>query len=315
MQVVLAEARGLCAGLQRAIEIIETALRQHGSPVYVRRETLHPAHLVDRLRAKGVRFVDSFAKVPPGSTVIFSPHGVSRTVEQEVEARRLTVVDATCPLISKIHADGQRHVRSGGEVVVIGHADHPETEAILDRLDGHGHLIRTVEDVARLELANPGASAYSVQTTLSIDDLRPVLAALRDRFPGILAPDSEAACHAAQHRQQAVWGLAGMVDLVLVVGAKASPSCRRLIEIAERRGTRTHLLETPLAFDREWLRGVKRVGITAGLSTHDDLVQDLVETLRNLGAVELWTLPEPKEASDMFHDPLPPAISAAMGAC
>ncbi len=302
MQVVLAESRGLCTGFHRAIEIMETALRECGSPIYVLREALRPVQMVDRLHAKGVRFIDSLSEVPAGGTVVFSAHGVPPQVEREAKARSLNIIDATCPLVSMIHADGARLTRTGGELVVIGQADHPETEATLGRLGRRAHQVGTIEDVARLDLATSPAIAYVVQTTLSVHDVWPVLSALRARFPTITDLTATNACTAVVYRQQAAWGLAGMVDLVLVVGDTNSPGCRSLRDIARQRGTPAEIVDSSLALDEGWLTGVNRLGITAGLSTHDDLVQELIERLRTEGPLELWTLPEPKERIGGLND-------------
>jgi 4-hydroxy-3-methylbut-2-enyl diphosphate reductase len=292
MRVVLAEVRGFCAGVQRAIDIVEIALQKFGSPIYVRHEIVHNRHVVDRLRAKGVQFVEELSEVPPGSLAIFSAHGVAPTVKNEAKARGLDVIDATCPLVLRVHNDGGYYASQGREVILIGHAGHPEVEGTLGWLKGKGRLVSTVEDVATLEVENPDLLAYVTQTTLSVDDTREIIRALTERFPTIIGPDIKEICYATQNRQQAVSELAEMVDLVLVVGAKNSSNSNRLREIPEAKGIPTYLLEEAAELKPEWLKGVKSVGITAGASAPEDLVQDLIEVLRNQhGMTELATLP------------------------
>jgi 4-hydroxy-3-methylbut-2-enyl diphosphate reductase len=292
MRVVLAEVRGFCAGVQRAIDIVEIALQKFGSPIYVRHEIVHNRHVVDRLRAKGVKFVEELSEVPPGSLAIFSAHGVSPTVKSEAKTRGLDVIDATCPLVLRVHNDGGYYASQGREVILIGHAGHPEVEGTLGWLKGKGRLVSTVEDVATLEVENPEMLAYVTQTTLSVDDTKEIIQALTKRFPSIIGPDTKEICYATQNRQQAVSELAEMVDLVLVVGAKNSSNSNRLREIPEAKGIPTYLLEEAAELKPEWLKGVKSVGITAGASAPEDLVQELIEVLRNQhGMTELATLP------------------------
>jgi len=292
MRVVLAEVRGFCAGVQRAIDIVEIALQKFGSPIYVRHEIVHNRHVVDRLRAKGVQFVEELSEVPPGSLAIFSAHGVSPTVKKEAKSRGLDVIDATCPLVLRVHNDGGYYASQGREVILIGHAGHPEVEGTLGWLKGKGRLVSTVEDVATLAVENPEMLAYVTQTTLSVDDTREIIRALTERFPTIIGPDTKEICYATQNRQQAVSELAEMVDLVLVVGAKNSSNSNRLREIPEAKGIPTYLLEEAAELKPEWLEGVKSVGITAGASAPEDLVQELIEVLRNRhGMTELATLP------------------------
>jgi 4-hydroxy-3-methylbut-2-enyl diphosphate reductase len=292
MRVVLAEVRGFCAGVQRAIDIVEIALQKFGSPIYVRHEIVHNRHVVDRLRAKGVIFVEELSEVPTGALAIFSAHGVSPTVKHEAKDRGLDVIDATCPLVLRVHNDGGYYASQGREVILIGHAGHPEVEGTLGWLKGKGRLISTVEDVATLEVADPDKLAYVTQTTLSVDDTRDVIRALSARFPTIVGPDTKEICYATQNRQTAVAELSEMVDLVLVVGAKNSSNSNRLREIPEAKGIPTYLLEEAAELKPEWLKGVKSVGITAGASAPEDLVQDLIEVLRREhGMTELATLP------------------------
>ena len=292
MRVVLAEVRGFCAGVQRAIDIVEIALQKFGSPIYVRHEIVHNRHVVDRLRAKGVIFVEELSEVPAGSLAIFSAHGVSPTVKHEAKDRGLDVIDATCPLVLRVHNDGGYYASQGREVILIGHAGHPEVEGTLGWLKGKGRLISTVEDVATLEVEDPDKLAYVTQTTLSVDDTKEIIRALTSRFPTIVGPDTKEICYATQNRQTAVAELAEMVDLVLVIGAKNSSNSNRLREIPEAKGIPTYLLEEAAELKPEWLKGVKSVGITAGASAPEDLVQDLIEVLRrDYGMTELATLP------------------------
>jgi len=303
MRVVLAEVRGFCAGVQRAIDIVEIALQKFGSPIYVRHEIVHNRHVVDRLRAKGVIFVEELSEVPAGALAIFSAHGVSPTVKNEAKDRGLDVIDATCPLVLRVHNDGGYYASQGREVILIGHAGHPEVEGTLGWLKGKGRLISTVEDVATLQVEDPEKLAYVTQTTLSVDDTREVIRALTARFPTIVGPDTKEICYATQNRQTAVAELAELVDLVLVIGAKNSSNSNRLREIPEARGIPTYLLEEAAELKPEWLKGVKSVGITAGASAPEDLVQDLIEVLRkDHGMTELATLPG---VSEDLHFKLP----------
>jgi len=307
MQVILAEVRGFCAGVERAIAIVEMALIKFGAPIYVRHEIVHNRHVVERLRAKGVVFVEELSEVPPGSVTIFSAHGVSRTIEDEAIGSGLSVIDATCPLVLRVHKDGIRYESQGREVVLIGHAGHPEVEGTLGWLKGKGRLVSTVQDVATLEVADPDRLAYVTQTTLSVDDTRAIIQALQDRFPTIVGPDTKEICYATQNRQHAVAELAEMVDLVLVVGAKNSSNSNRLVEIPVARGVPTYLVEEPAALRPEWLEGVKSVGVTAGASAPEDLVQGLIDLLRDYGMTELTTLPGVRED---LHFKLPPQLAS-----
>jgi len=291
LRVVLAQPRGFCAGVERAIEIVERALEKYGPPIYVRHEIVHNRHVVERLRAKGARFVDELAEIPPGSVTIFSAHGVSRQVEEAAENRSLPVIDATCPLVSKVHSEGQRYAGQGREIILIGHAGHPEIEGTMGRIDGKVHLISKAEEVTALRVSDPDKLAFITQTTLSVDDTRAVIDALKARFPKIVGPDTKDICYATQNRQRAVHELATDVDVVLVVGAANSSNSNRLREIAVEHGVRAHLIADADALDPSWLDGVKSVGITAGASAPEDLVQDLVDRLNEIAEVELQTLP------------------------
>jgi 4-hydroxy-3-methylbut-2-en-1-yl diphosphate reductase len=296
MQVILAQPRGFCAGVERAIEIVERALTLYGPPIYVRHEIVHNGHVVDRLRAKGVRFVEEVDEVPPGSITIFSAHGVSSAVDEAAKARGLKVIDATCPLVARVHLEGARYSRQGRDVVLIGHAGHAEVEGTLGRLAGAVHLVASAEDVAGLKVERPDHVAYITQTTLSVDDTRGIIDALKARFPSIVGPNTDDICYATQNRQRAVLELAPKVDLVLVVGAANSSNSNRLREIAEAAGVPAYLIEDAFGLDTGWLDGVSSVGITAGASAPEDLVQDVIATLKRRGGVRVSTLPGIEEA-------------------
>jgi 4-hydroxy-3-methylbut-2-enyl diphosphate reductase len=296
MQVILAQPRGFCAGVERAIEIVERALTLYGPPIYVRHEIVHNGHVVDRLRAKGVLFVEDVDEVPPGSITIFSAHGVSSAVDVAARARGLRVIDATCPLVARVHLEGARYGRQGREVVLIGHAGHAEVEGTLGRLTGPVHLVASVEDVAGLKVERPDHVAYITQTTLSVDDTRGIIDALKLRFPSIVGPNTDDICYATQNRQRAVLELAPKVDLVLVVGAANSSNSNRLREIAETAGVPAYLIEDASGLDPGWLDGVSSVGITAGASAPEDLVQDVIATLKRWSRVRVSTLPGVEEA-------------------
>ncbi|HUZ75135.1 MAG TPA: 4-hydroxy-3-methylbut-2-enyl diphosphate reductase [Stellaceae bacterium] len=291
MRVVLAQPRGFCAGVERAIEIVERAIEKYGPPIYVRHEIVHNRHVVERLRAKGARFVDDLAEIPPGSVTIFSAHGVSSGVENDATARELSVIDATCPLVSKVHSEGQRYAAQGREIVLIGHAGHPEIEGTMGRIEGKVHLISAASEVAGLAVSDPAKLAYITQTTLSVDDTRAVIEALRARFPAIVGPDTKDICYATQNRQRAARELARAVDVVLVVGAANSSNSNRLREIAEEQGVPAYLIADADALDPRWVADAAGVGITAGASAPAELVQELIDRLRTLGEVTLETLP------------------------
>ncbi len=291
LRVVLAQPRGFCAGVERAIEIVERALDKYGPPIYVRHEIVHNRHVVERLRAKGARFVDELDEIPPGSVTIFSAHGVSRAVEQSAENRTLPVIDATCPLVSKVHSEGQRYAGQGREIILIGHAGHPEIEGTMGRIDGKVHLISKAEEVAHLRVGDPTKLAFITQTTLSVDDTRAVIDALKERFPAIVGPDTKDICYATQNRQRAVRELATEVDVMLVVGAANSSNSNRLREIAEEQRVPSYLIADADALDARWLEGVSSIGITAGASAPEDLVQKLIERLRQFADVDLQTSP------------------------
>ena len=289
MNVLLANPRGFCAGVERAIEIVERALELFGAPLYVRHEVVHNRYVVESLRQRGAVFVDELSDVPEGSTVIFSAHGVARTVHEEAERRGLRVFDATCPLVTKVHLEVARHCRAGHEVVLIGHAGHPEVEGTMGQYQdasGSGgiYLIENLEDVAALKIRDPDHLAYVTQTTLSMDDTRRILDALRERFPKITGPKKDDICYATQNRQDALKQLARNSDLVLVVGSINSSNSNRLKEIAEAAGTPAYLIDGAEDIQREWLDGVTRVGVTAGASAPEILVEQVIGKLTDWGA-------------------------------
>ncbi len=289
MDILLANPRGFCAGVDRAIEIVERALESFGAPIYVRHEVVHNRFVVDGLRARGAIFVDELAEVPDGATVIFSAHGVSQAVRSEANARDLRVFDATCPLVTKVHIEVARHAKAGRDVVLIGHAGHPEVEGTLGQWDRAGaageiHLVETAADVERLTPKHPGNIAYSTQTTLSIDDTKAVIDALRAKFPAILGPRHDDICYATQNRQDAVRRLGQQCDLVLVVGSPNSSNSNRLRELAEKQGVAAHLIDGADDIDRAWLTGKQRIGVTAGASAPESLVQGVVARLREWGS-------------------------------
>jgi len=289
MKVLLANPRGFCAGVDRAIEIVERALEAIGAPIYVRHEVVHNRFVVDRLRGMGAVFVDELDEVPAGATVIFSAHGVSQVVRRDAEARGLKVFDATCPLVTKVHMEVAAHCRAGRDAVLIGHAGHPEVEGTLgqwDREQGSGeiHLVETPDDVAALKVRDPDNIAYITQTTLSVDDTARVIEALRARFPNITGPKRDDICYATQNRQDAVKALAERCEAVLVVGSVNSSNSNRLREIAEKSGTNAWLIDGPEDIRREWLSGVGTVGVTAGASAPEELVRSVIQRLREWGA-------------------------------
>ena len=291
MRVVLAQPRGFCAGVERAIEIVERALEKYGPPIYVRHEIVHNRHVVERLRAKGAHFVDEIDEIPKGAVTIFSAHGVASAIEKRATDRGLPVIDATCPLVSKVHIEGQRYANQGREIILIGHAGHPEIVGTMGRIDGRVHLISTPEEVMRLKVADPDKLAFITQTTLSVDDTRAVIEALKVRFPTIVGPDTKDICYATQNRQRAARELAKIVDVVLVVGAPNSSNSNRLREIAAESGIPSYLIEDARALEPSWIEDVTTVGITAGASAPAELVEEVIDRLRELRQVELSVLP------------------------
>ena len=289
MKILLANPRGFCAGVDRAIEIVERALDTFGAPIYVRHEVVHNRFVVQSLRDRGAVFVDELSEIPDGGTVIFSAHGVSRQVRNEADKRSLTVFDATCPLVTKVHLEVARHCRDGHEVVLIGHKGHPEVEGTMGQYrcddDTSGiYLVETPADVADLTIRNPGQLAFVTQTTLSMHDTAQVIDALQARFPAIHGPKKDDICYATQNRQDAVTRLATKCDLVLVVGSPNSSNSNRLKEIAEKQGRPAYLIDGPSDIQRDWLRGVNNVGLTAGASAPEVLVESVIGRLREWGA-------------------------------
>jgi 4-hydroxy-3-methylbut-2-enyl diphosphate reductase len=284
MEVLLAQPRGFCAGVDRAIEIVERALAIHGAPVYVRHEIVHNRYVVDELRAKGAVFVDELDQVPAGGIVIFSAHGVPKSVQEDATARGLRVFDATCPLVTKVHVEVAKMRAAGREIVMIGHEGHPEVEGTMGQADGGMYLVETVGDVEQLQVRDPHALAYVTQTTLSLDDAAEVIAALKRRFPAIAEPKKADICYATQNRQDAVKFMAPQVDVVIVVGSENSSNSNRLREVAERFGVPAHLVDGADNIDSSWVQGRQRIGVTAGASAPEVLVDAVVSRLRELGA-------------------------------
>ena len=290
MDVVLANPRGFCAGVDRAIAIVERALEKVGAPIYVRHEVVHNRFVVEELQRKGAVFVDELSEIPPGSTVVFSAHGVSRAVRAEAESRGLTVFDATCPLVTKVHAEVVRMREQGREVVMIGHAGHPEVEGTMGQASEGIYLVESVADVDRLAVRDPARLAYVTQTTLSIDDAAQIVAALRRHFPGIVGPKKDDICYATQNRQDAVRLLAPKCDVVIVVGSPNSSNSNRLREVAARHGAEAYMIDRAEQVHAEWLAGERRIGVTAGASAPELLVQEVVARLKSLGATDVAEL-------------------------
>jgi len=303
-EVLLANPRGFCAGVERAIDIVERALARFGAPIFVRHEVVHNKFVVDDLRAKGAVFVEELDEVPTGSTVIFSAHGVSLAVRAEAERRGLRIFDATCPLVTKVHIEVARMREAGREIIMIGHKGHPEVEGTMGQVGDGIHLVESVADVATLQVANPDQLAYVTQTTLSMDDAAAIVAALRERFPAIVGPKKDDICYATQNRQDAVKIMVPQVDLIIVVGSQNSSNSNRLREVAELRGVPAYLVDNADRIDPAWLAGKRRIGVTAGASAPEVLVMAVIERLKQLGATsvrqlegvtEKVTFPLPKE--------------------
>ncbi len=287
----LANPRGFCAGVDRAIGIVERALDLFGAPIYVRHEVVHNRFVVENLRERGAVFVEELDEVPDRATVIFSAHGVARTVREQAEQRGLKVFDATCPLVTKVHMEVSRHARAGREVVLIGHAGHPEVEGTMGQYDesqgGRMYLVETVEDARTLSVRNPAELAYVTQTTLSVDDTARIVATLRERFPAIQGPRKDDICYATQNRQDAVKELSGHCELMLVVGSRSSSNSNRLRELAEKQGTPAYLIDGPEDIDPAWLAGKTAIGVTAGASAPEVLARQVIARLRDLGATAI----------------------------
>ena len=289
-QIILANRRGFCAGVDRAIAIVERALEKFGAPIYVRHEVVHNKYVVDGLKAKGAVFVEDLDEVPTGATVIFSAHGVSLAVRAEAERRGLKVFDATCPLVTKVHVEVGKMRDQGREIVMIGHKGHPEVEGTMGQASGGMHLVESAEDVARLEVRDPMQLAYVTQTTLSVDDAAGIVAALKTKYPFIVGPKKDDICYATQNRQDAVKTLAKESDVVIVVGSKNSSNSNRLAEVAKNLGIPAYLVDSAEHVQEAWLEGKKRVGVTAGASAPDVLVRGVIERLRELGAQHVGEL-------------------------
>ncbi|MBL0421564.1 4-hydroxy-3-methylbut-2-enyl diphosphate reductase [Ramlibacter sp. AW1] len=283
--ILLAEPRGFCAGVDRAIDIVEAALAKFGPPVYVRHEIVHNTFVVNDLKAKGAIFIEDLADVPPGATLVFSAHGVSKAVEREAHDRGFDVFDATCPLVTKVHVEVAKLAREGYEFIMIGHKGHPEVEGTMGQLDEGIHLVEDVADVARVQPAQADKLAVVTQTTLSVDDAAEIMAAVRARFPSVREPKQQDICYATQNRQDAVKLLSAEVDVVLVVGSPTSSNSNRLAEVARKRGVPAYMVDSAQELRPEWLEGRPRVGVTAGASAPEVLVQELIARLRSLGAV------------------------------
>jgi 4-hydroxy-3-methylbut-2-enyl diphosphate reductase len=290
IRVILAQPRGFCAGVERAIDIVERALIKFGPPIYVRHEIVHNRHVVEDLRARGAVFVDELDEVPEGAMTVFSAHGVARKVEQAASTRALPVIDATCPLVAKVHAEGRRYAGQGREIVLIGHAGHAEVEGTIGQIDGKVYLVQTVEDATALQVEMPEKLSYITQTTLSVDDTRGIIAALKARFPAIVGPDVRDICYATQNRQEAVHHLAELVDVILVVGSKNSSNSNRLREIGAELGRPSYLIDDASHLQASWFEGIRTVGLTAGASAPEVLVQGVIEGLRQFGRVEIELL-------------------------
>jgi 4-hydroxy-3-methylbut-2-enyl diphosphate reductase len=308
MEVLLAQPRGFCAGVDRAIEIVERALATYGAPIYVRHEIVHNTYVVDDLRRKGAVFVNELDEVPAGGTVVFSAHGVSKEVQAEAARHGLRVFDATCPLVTKVHVEVAKMHAAGREIVMIGHQGHPEVEGTMGQLADGMHLVETVADVARLQVRNPERLAYVTQTTLSLDDAAAVIEALKQRFPDIAEPKRADICYATQNRQDAVKFMAPQVDIVIVVGSPNSSNSNRLREVAERYGVPAYLVDTAQQLDPAWFEGRRRVGVTAGASAPEVLVDELLAALRALGGTRVRVL---EGVSEGVVFPMPKGLGKA----
>ncbi len=280
LKVLLAQPRGFCAGVERAIEIVEEALKIYGPPVYVRHEIVHNKRVVDTLREKGAVFVEEVSDIPDGGVTIFSAHGISEKVENEARIRSLPIIDATCPLVSKVHKEGQSHAANEKDVILIGHAGHPEVEGTMGRIQGGVHLVTNVDDVEALEVADENQVAYVTQTTLSVDDTREIIEALKTRFPSIVGPDVRDICYATQNRQQAVRNIVSEVEVILIVGAQNSSNSNRLREIGDELGVPSYLIDDARSLDLDWLQAADTIGVSAGASAPEELVEELVHRLR-----------------------------------
>jgi len=306
-EILLAQPRGFCAGVDRAIEIVERAIAQFGAPIYVRHEIVHNRYVVDELSAKGAIFVEDLAEVPPGSHLVFSAHGVSRAVKVEADSRGLSVFDATCPLVTKVHVEVAKMRGEGMEIVMIGHRGHPEVEGTMGQSDDGMYLIETIEDIEHLQVRDPSRLAYVTQTTLSVDDTADIIDALKRRFPNVAEPKKGDICYATTNRQQAVKFMVPQVDLLIVVGSPTSSNSSRLREVAEKNGVESYMVDDASQIDSGWVEGKLRIGVTAGASAPEVLVQEVITRLRELGAASVREL-DGVEENVTF--PLPKGLSA-----
>ena len=295
LKVILAQPRGFCAGVERAISIVEEAIRIYGPPVYVRHEIVHNKRVVDELKNKGAFFVKEISDIPDGSVTIFSAHGISEKVENQARLRSLPVIDATCPLVSKVHKEGQNHAKKNRDVILIGHAGHPEVDGTMGRIKGGVHLVTNIEDVKNLQVLDENKVSYVTQTTLSVDDTREIILLLKEKFPNIIGPDVRDICYATQNRQAAVRNIAAEVDVMLVVGAQNSSNSNRLREIGDEIGVPSYLIDDANGLDLSWLAGSETLGISAGASAPEELVAELIERLRSHFVVELQHVDGVKE--------------------
>lgn len=305
LDVILCEPRGFCAGVERAIRIVELALEKYGAPIYVRHEIVHNRRVVEDLQKRGVVFVAELDEIPDGGMTVFSAHGIAERVEREARERGLPVIDATCPLVTKVHHEAQRYEAQGRELILIGHAGHPEVEGTSGRVKGKAHLVQSVEDVSSLQVSNEDRLAYVTQTTLSVDDTREILAALHARFPNVAGPALRDICYATQNRQNAVRALKGKVDLLLVIGAENSSNSNRLRDLGEEMGIPSHLIPDAAAFRPGWLDNVFSLGITAGASAPEQLVQELISRLLSYRVCRVESL---VSATEKTHFRLPPEV-------
>ncbi|GGI15668.1 MAG: 4-hydroxy-3-methylbut-2-enyl diphosphate reductase [Oxalicibacterium faecigallinarum] len=306
-EILLAQPRGFCAGVDRAIEIVERALQEFGAPIYVRHEIVHNAYVVSDLRNKGAIFIEELADVPTGNTVVFSAHGVSKAVQEEAKERGLQIFDATCPLVTKVHIEVEKMRRDGREIIMIGHEGHPEVEGTMGQTEDGMHLVETVEDVERLQVANPDLVSYVTQTTLSIDDTADVIAALKKKFPNIAEPKKADICYATTNRQEAVKFMAPQVDVVIVVGSPNSSNSNRLREVARKKDVPAYMVDNASLIDPAWIAGKQRIGLTAGASAPEVLVQAVIDKLKEFGAKSVRPL-EGVEENVTF--PLPKGLGA-----
>ena len=309
-EILLAQPRGFCAGVDRAIEIVERALTQFGAPIYVRHEIVHNAYVVDDLRSKGAIFIEELDDVPAGNTLVFSAHGVSKAVRAEAEARGLTIFDATCPLVTKVHVEVAKMRRQGCEIIMIGHDGHPEVEGTMGQTEQGMYLVETVADVAALQVRSPDQLAYVSQTTLSVDDTADIIAAIKQKYPNVIEPKKGDICYATTNRQEAVKFMAPQVEVVIVVGSPNSSNSNRLREVAEKKGTPAYMVDNASQIDPAWLVGKLRIGVTAGASAPEVLVQAVIDRLKELGARSVRTLDGVEEHVTF---PLPKGLDKASG--